>query len=73
MRACLWNVVPRAGVQQALEQRGRVPVDEMHIAADGFIEELEDAMSRMLVRHGGESVGEVLDEGEDHAAALARH
>ena len=45
-------------------------VDKVHVAADGFVEEFEDAITRMLARHGSECVGEVLDEGEDHDCGL---
>ena len=43
-----------------------MPIDEMHIAANRFVEEFQNAITRMLARHRGEGVGEVLDEGEDH-------
>ena len=46
-----------------------MPVNEMNVAVDRFVEKLENTMSQMLPRHGGEGVGEVLDEGEDHARA----
>lgn len=66
----LRTVIPPARIPQALKQRRRVPADEMHIAAYGFVEELEDAKPRMPARHGGEHVGKVLDEGEDHGCVL---
>jgi hypothetical protein len=46
-------VIPPACIPHALEQRRRVPVDEMHIAADGFVEQRENAPARMLGRHCG--------------------
>ena len=38
----------------------------MDVAADGFVEQLEDAMTRVLARHRCENVAEILDEREDH-------
>ena len=59
-------VVPPARIPHALKERRRVPVDEVHVAADGFVEQLEDAIARMVARHSGEGVGEGGDQGEDH-------
>jgi hypothetical protein len=53
------------------KERRRVAVYEMHITANGFVEELEYAMARMLARHGVEGIGKVLDEGEDHDILLS--
>src|SRR5579864_5323842 len=46
-----------------------MPIDEMHIAADGFVQQRENATTRMRRRSRGKDVGEVLDEGEDHDGA----
>jgi hypothetical protein len=40
-------------------------IDEVHVAADPCVEQLQDSKTRMFTRHGDEDVGEVLDEGED--------
>ena len=55
-----------APIPQSLKQRRRMPLDEVHVAADGFVEELDVAIARMRARHGGDGRGEVLIEGEDH-------
>ena len=65
------TVVPPARVPQTLEQRRRVPVDEVHIPADRLVEQFQNASPRMPLRHRIEHVGEVFDEVEDHGAALA--
>ena len=41
-------------------------VDEVYVAANGFVEEREDAPARMLRGHRVEHGGEVLHEVEDH-------
>ncbi len=46
-----------------------MPVNEMHILANRFVEEFEDAITPMLACHRGEGVGEVLNQGEDHGSA----
>jgi len=61
-----------ARISHALKKRRRMSVDEMHVPADGFVEQFENALARMLARHGCERVGEVLDEREDHGLKLLR-
>ena len=63
-------VIPPTRIPHALKESRRVPVDEVHVATNCFVEELEDAKPRMPARHGGEHVGKVLDEGEDHGCVL---
>jgi hypothetical protein len=41
-------------------------VKKVHIAAEGFVEKVEDAAARVVGGHGGEGGGEVGEEGEDH-------
>ena len=61
-------VIPPARVPHALKKRRRMPIDEVNVAADGFVQQCEDAATRMQNRHGAESVGNVLEQGEDHGS-----
>src|SRR5438132_217350 len=49
-------VIPPARVPQALKQRRRMAVDEVHVAADRLVEKREDATARMRGGHRGEDV-----------------
>jgi hypothetical protein len=44
-----------------------MPVDEVDVAADGFVEQLDEPLPRIVLRHHVEHVGEVFDEVENHA------
>jgi hypothetical protein len=43
-----------------------VAIDELDIAADGFVEQFQDSPSRMLCRHHFQYGGEVFDQFEVH-------
>jgi len=43
----------------------------MHVAADGLVEQREEAPPRVPLGHRTQHVGEVLDELEDHVLASA--
>jgi len=38
-----------------------MPVDAVHIAADGLVKQSQDAAARMLDRHRGERFGQIQD------------
>ena len=48
---CFRTVIPPAGIPHTLEECGRVAIDKMDVAADGFFEQLEHAPLGMLFRH----------------------
>ena len=43
-----------------------MPVDEVDVTAQGFVEQSQDAMPRVVAGHRLEGVGVVFNEVEDH-------
>src|SRR5438876_811122 len=48
-----------------------MPLDEMHVAENGFVEQCEDATTRMLARHRLQDFREILHQFKDHPTATA--
>lgn len=59
-------VLPPATVPKALEERSRMAVDEMQVAPQCCMKQIQMLISRMFLWHRIEDSGEVADEIEDH-------